>query len=120
VVTDPRQLSIEESTPKARADDPRTSHAAAAEVKIKATTAKARLLLAHYDYQWGMTDEEAATRAGLSLVSEYATRCSELRKLDPPLLAETGRERKGRAGMGRIVSQITPAGIHYVTGKGWR
>ena len=121
------ELAVVEGTPKARSSDPPTAHAAAAAVKIKATSAKARLLLVHYDdhVKWGAdhagwTDEEAAGKAGLSLTSEYATRCSELRKVDPPLLVETGHEREGAAGVGRMVSRITDAGIAYVQEHAWR
>lgn len=116
---------VTESTPKARASDPPTSHDAADAVRITAESSKAKLLLAHYDdlergERFGMTDEQACVAAGLPLQSEYATRCSELRKVEPPLLAETGEERIGSAGVERMVSAITAEGVRYVREHGWR
>ena len=109
---------VVESTPTARNTDPGTSHAAAEAVRFNAQTAKGKLLRAHYETdREDLTDEEAAKLAGLSLTSEYATRCSELRNLG--LLVETGDERRGRAGMARIASRITQHGIDYVEEHGW-
>lgn len=112
---------------KARATDPPTSHAAAEAIRMKAESARWKLLLAHYDdwreHGWsqsGLADEEAAIIAGLSLRSEYASRCSELRKWDPPLLVMMEEERNGAAGVGRAVSRLTRAGRAFVEKAGWR
>jgi len=94
---------------------------------MKAGASRAKLLVAHFDdyraHGWedsGLTDEEAATVGGVSLLSEYATRCSELRKWDPPLLVMMEEERIGGAGVERKISRITRAGKAYVLDAGWR
>jgi hypothetical protein len=87
---------------QARHTDPDTSHDAAA--RIRPNTAKAALLQAHREHPDGLTDEEAARIAGLSLSSEYATRCSELTRIG--LLEVTGERRDGAAGMDRIVRRL--------------
>lgn len=114
----PRPERVIESTPTARVTDPPTSHMASMQVRMRAQGSKAALLLAHYDAGRDLTDEEAADLAGVSLSSEYATRCSELRNLG--FLDETGREREGRAGMARMTSVITVAGEAYVREARWR
>ncbi len=112
---------------KARTTDPSTSHDAAEAIRMRAGASRAKLLLAHYDDYiangWdhsGLIDEEAAAIAGLSLDSEYATRCSELRKCKPPLLMMMEEERTGRAGVERKISRLTKAGRSYVQNEGWR
>lgn len=111
-------LSLLEGEGQARASDPPTAKAAAASpwVRWRAGTARRELLLAHGRAQaagWpeskGLTDEEAAEIAALSLRSEYATRCSELRRLG--LLAETGEQRRSSSGLDRAVSRLTPLGF---------
>jgi hypothetical protein len=95
--------------PKARATDPATSHDAAEAVRVRSGTAKHKLLKAYAQAgAAGLTDEEAAVAAGLSLASEYATRCSELTKLG--LLAPTDLTRVGSSGQARIVRRITAQG----------
>lgn len=97
-----------------RRSDPGTSHNAATAIKVKAGTQRAKLLLAFRDapttrLQGDLTDEEAMEDAeGVSPVSEYAKRCSELR--DAGLIEPTGETRKGASGVDRIVSVITDAG----------
>lgn len=99
-----------------RRTDPATSHQAAAAIVVKATNQRGRLLLAHaawsdrdQSHEGGLTDEEAASLAeGVSLTSEYAKRCSELR--DAGLIEATGQTRKGASGAARIISRITEAG----------
>lgn len=91
-----------------RSQDPGTSHQAAQAITVKANTQRGRLLAA-----WGAledaTDEEAMEKAeGVSPVSEYAKRSSELR--DAGLIEATGEARKGSAGTPRIVSRITDEG----------
>ena len=97
---------------QARRTDPPTSHAAARQVRTG--SAKAALLLAHANHPDGLTDEEAARIAGLSLASEYATRCSELMRAG--YLADTTATRIGEAGMHRLVRRITAEGRKVVTG----
>jgi hypothetical protein len=94
---------------QARSSDPATSHAAAA--TIRTGSAKMALLQAHARHPEGLTDEEAARHAGLSLASEYATRCSELQRAG--LLDDTTDTRTGRAGMQRLVRVITPSGLRH-------
>lgn len=97
--------------PKARITDPDTSHAAAAAVKSKAATRSARLrLLEQYQRMGitGLTDREAAELAELPLDSEYATRCSELRKAG--LIEMTPASRRAPSGALRKVSRITAKG----------
>lgn len=110
----PCDTYVEPAKPKAarvipsRNTDPGTSHQAAAAVIITAKNQRGRLLAA-----WGRledaTDEEAMEAAeGVSAVSEYAKRSSELREAG--LIEVTGETRKGGAGTPRIVSKITDAG----------
>lgn len=58
-----------------------TSIAGARSVQYRAGTQKAKLLDAYRDaYPAGLTDDEAAVRAGLPLTSCYWKRCGELRQ----------------------------------------
>lgn len=98
-----------------RNTDPSTSHAAEVSVRITGDNQRGLLLKAFKAREGdnpddpGLTDEEAANRAvGVTLWSEYAKRCSELR--DAGLIAQTGETRKGDAGRPRIVSAITEQG----------
>lgn len=94
---------------QARRTDPATSHEAA--FKIRPGSARARLLMAHAIAQGireGLTDEEACMAAGLSLRSEYATRCSELMRAG--YLRDTEATRTGASGMSRVVRVITDQG----------
>lgn len=94
---------------QARATDPATSQAAARLIRARATGARVLLLEAFARAgEEGLTDEQAAERAGLSLSSEYATRCSELDRAG--VVATTPERRPGRAGMERVVRTITPLG----------
>lgn len=104
--------------PKARADDLKTSKMAADFVKAKATTARVRLMQAHAANPQGLTDEEAARWAGVSLVSEYATRCSELVRAG--LLADTEDTRIGSSGAARVVRRITDLGVEKMLERGRR
>jgi hypothetical protein len=105
---------------QARKTDPDTSVTAAKMITAKATTARVRLLTAFFDARGtdGLTDEQAAKLGGVSLYSEYATRCSELRRAQ--LIEATGRTRPGSAGAAREVSRITPAGISVMHQRGVR
>ena len=103
-------LGLWEEQPKARATDPATSHDAAESARLSVRTGSQRrkLLDAYKDAPDGLTHEEAATAAGISLASEYSTRCSEL--FNAGYLASTGEKRVGRAGHDRAVFRITDAG----------
>jgi hypothetical protein len=95
---------------QARSSDPPTSHAAA--FHVRPGSARFALLSAHLDYPAGLTDEEAAVLGGLSLRSEYATRCSELERagfLEPSTITRTGD-----SGLPRMVRRITDLGRHAV------
>lgn len=92
---------------QARRDDPATAQLAA--LRVRPGSARHALLEAHRTYQDGLTDEEAATIAGLSLASEYATRCAELKRAG--YLEDLGKTRRGRSGMARMVRRITRAGV---------
>ena len=78
-------------------------------VTAKANTAQVQLLKAHIAHPHGLTDEEAASLSGVSMLSEYATRCSELKR--DGVLVDTSKTREGRNGIGRIVRKVTPLGI---------
>lgn len=112
-----RTLCGEPRTIPARSTDPVTSHKATEEIKVRAGTQRARLLEA---FGWaaaesflGLTDEEAAIWAdGVSVQSEYAKRCSELREAG--FIEPTGKTRRGASGMERIVSRITDKGREWV------
>lgn len=94
---------------QARATDPDTAHAAAAARRWRKTSARAQLLGAFVEAgAYGLTDEQAAELAGLSLLSEYATRCSELRAL--ALVEDTEERRPGSSGLARVVRRVTGDG----------
>ena len=91
-----------------REPDWQTSVAAGRSVAYRAGTQKAALLAA-FRSAWpeGLTDEEAAVRADLSLSSEYSKRCGELRQDGYiTVVYENGEPltRPGSSGMDRIVS----------------
>jgi len=97
-----------EDQPKARATDPRTSHEAAETALTTRAGSQRHKLWQAFKWSLDLTDEEAAVKAGISLTSEYATRCSELRNAG--YIRDTGAERVGASGSRRIVSQITDLG----------
>lgn len=101
---------------QARADDPVTSKWAAAMIARSAPSDRVRLLRAHQYAAEGWTDDEAAMRAGLSMTSEYATRCSELRRMGA--LTDTIDTRESITGRPRIVRRITPYGLDILA-KRW-
>lgn len=87
-----------------RANDHGTSVAAASAVEPTTRTCRSMLRRAFIDAgKAGLTDEEAARRAGL-LHTCYWKRCGELRA--DAVIAWTGFERKGAAGVNRKVSAI--------------
>jgi hypothetical protein len=94
---------------KARTSDPSTSKQAAQDISIRVNSSRFKLLMAHYTDRNGLTDEEAATYAGLPLTSEYATRCSELERAG--LIASMPTQRTGSSGQLRVVRRITVQGV---------
>lgn len=95
-------------TVPSRRTDPGTSHQAAAHVVIRAGNQRTRLLAAWAELE-DATDEEAMEKAeGVSALSEYAKRSSELR--DGGYIVPTGDARTGQSGTPRLVSKITDAG----------
>lgn len=98
----------------ARESDPETSHAATREIRVKAGSQRAYLLRAFAKYpEDGLTDEQAAINDGhVSMYSEYAKRCSELR--DGGFIEPTGETRPGMSGQARIVSRITDKGRDWL------
>lgn len=95
----------------AKATDPATSHTAANGGAIRKGTQRHLLLKAWAAYgAEGLTDEEAMILAdGVSPMSEYAKRSSELR--DAGLIIPTGETRPGSSGTERMVSRITELGL---------
>ena len=98
---------------KHRNSDPLTSRQADLFASSKSTSARQRLIEAHFAAPNGLTDEEAAKAAGLDLSSEYSTRCSELKR--DGLLEDTDRTRPGSTGLQRTVRQLTAKGATYWT-----
>jgi hypothetical protein len=104
-------LGLWEEQPKARASDPATSHEAAESARLNVRTGSQRrkLLDAFKEAgDAGLTHEQAAMAAGISLASEYSTRCSELS--NAKFLEATGEKRVGSRGLDRAVFRITDAG----------
>lgn len=95
--------------PKSRKSDLPTARLAAEQMKIKANSSRHKLLMAHYSDRNGLTDEEAATHAGLPLTSEYATRCSELERAG--FISNMPTHRSGASGALRVVRRITQKGV---------
>jgi hypothetical protein len=77
---------------RARATDPETSHRGGQDVQIRAGSQQAILLRSYFVRTEGLTATEAATEAGVSLLSCYWKRCSELRQggFIRPLLDDDG------------------------------
>ena len=101
---------------RARRDDHATSKAGAAAVAPRAGSQRAHLLAMYERNHWreeGLTDEEAAERAGL-LGSCYWKRCGELRDEGWIEVVRdsdgTPVTRLGSAGSPRFASRITAAG----------
>lgn len=92
-----------------RNTDPDTSHKGEKDVALRADTQKYDLLDAFERYGPTMMSEEAARLAGISALSCYWKRCSEL-CLDMGYLEDTGNRKTGRSGSERIVYTITPRG----------
>ena len=108
------QAAIDHAPGRSRRDDYATSRAGAESIKFRAGSQKAKLLAAFASCP-GMTDEQAAIAAGLSLRSCFWKRCGELR--DAGLLAFTGEQRIGSAGTSCGVSEITASGRETASGS---
>lgn len=93
---------------RTRANDYSTSVAGAVAVSWRAGSQKARLLATYRLSPDGLTDEEAAAQAGIPDRSCYWKRCNELRQAG--LITPTGQERRGAAGVPRIVCAVTDTG----------
>ncbi|HEY7821244.1 MAG TPA: hypothetical protein VIG24_00325 [Acidimicrobiia bacterium] len=105
---DQPELVFDEHPGRHRQPDWGTSVRAGKAVAYRAGTQKAALLDA-FRSAWplGLTDEEAARRAGLSLSSEYSKRCGELRQDGYIAVEYVGSEpltRPGSSGLDRVVS----------------
>lgn len=90
---------------QARASDPPSSKKAARQFTVRKGFHRGDLLLAFAASPAGLTDEEACAKAGLPLSSEYATRCSELKRMG--LIADTHNTRPGASGVDRVIRRIT-------------
>lgn len=110
------QLSIDDALGDvipSRTTDPVTSHAAAKEIRVKAGSQRAYLLHCFWNFPGGLTDEEAMRCShGVSAMSEFSKRCSELR--EGGFIEATGETRAGSAGPQRIVSRITAKGRAWI------
>lgn len=95
-----------------RRSDPTTSHAAEKRIRVAANNQRGKLLRAYAGATYGLTDDEAQARAGVSFESCYWKRCSELR--DAGFIATTGTTRTGRAGVQRIVCALTASGRQVI------
>lgn len=99
---------------RARSGDHATSIEGATAVSSRAWNQRDRLLDAFASSPiHGLTDEEAAIKAGLEH-SCYWKRCGELRA--EGLIAATVDTRRGRAGVSRTISKITMAGRARIYG----
>jgi len=95
-----------------RASDKVTARDAASLITAKATTARVQLLLAHYTHPDGLTDEEACALAGLSVMSEFRTRCSELMRSG--VIEDLTLTRPSSAGVDNVVRRITETGVRVI------
>jgi hypothetical protein len=100
----------------ARNTDPSTSDKATKGLTMRANSQRSKMLAAFAGFGTeGATDEQAMEAAiGVSPLSEYAKRSSELREagLIEPVRTDTGAvvTRKGGQGAQRIVSRVTDEG----------
>ena len=97
-----RVCELDERKGRSRRNDHKTSKAGAQDVAYRAGSQKDKLLNAYRTaYPAGLTDEEAAIAAGLSLRSCFWKRCSELRQ--DRLIVRTGESREGSANVEMMV-----------------
>lgn len=93
--------------PAARFADPITSHRAAASVKMRATSQRARLLRP-FGQHADLTADEAWSYTAIPETACYWKRVSELAAAE--LIEPIGTTRRGRAGEPQTVYRITDAG----------
>lgn len=93
---------------RARAEQPETSANAAGLSLGRRGSQRVRLAEAHAAHPGGLTDEEAATIAGIDPRSTPWRRCGELRDLG--VLADTGRRRPTSLGADAVVWALTDLG----------
>lgn len=99
--------------PAARFADPITSHRAAASVRMRSSSQRARLLRP-FSRHADLTADEAWSYTSISETSCYWKRVSELAAAE--LIEPTGETRKGRAGEPQTVYRITDAGRTVLAG----
>lgn len=99
--------ATETDRPAARFADPITSHRAAASVKMRATSQRARLLRP-FGQHADLTADEAWSYTAIPETACYWKRISELAAAE--LIEPTGTTRRGRAGEPQTVYRITDAG----------
>jgi hypothetical protein len=105
--------AVDARTGRTRRGDRPTSVQGAQGVAYRAGSQKDLLLRSYLNQSDGLTDEEAAKVAGLSLRACYWKRCGELREDGMiRILIRDGQEvtRVGDAGSSRIVCEITLRG----------
>ena len=93
----------------ARADDPDTSHEAAATVDV---SRQARRILAAYALGDALLDVEAYSRVGFPVTNNRGQRCSDLRSAG--FIERTGNRRRTANGKAAHECRITAAGLTYL------
>lgn len=105
--------AVDEREDRTRTQDYTSSIEGSRSVAYRAGTQKARLLKA-FGELGDATDEEAAKRAGISLLSCYWKRCGELRAdglIEWVYAHNDHAQRRGNAGTFRNLSRITAPGV---------
>jgi hypothetical protein len=97
-----------------RRNDGATSGAGAKAITVRAGSQRA-MLLAAYDSNVYLTDEEAGNVSGLSMLPKccYWKRCSELRQAG--YIRPTGKTRTSSAGVEQQVCEITDEGSRVLS-----
>jgi hypothetical protein len=97
-----------------RRNDGATSGAGAKAIKVRAGSQRA-ILLAVYDSNVYLTDEEAGNVSGLAMLPKccYWKRCSELRQAG--YIRPTGKTRTSSAGVEQQVCEITDEGSRVLS-----
>ena len=97
-----------------RRNDKATSKAGAQAMTVRAGSQRAKLLSTYFSNPY-LTDEEAGTASGLSLLPKccYWKRCSELRQAG--YIRATGKTRVSTAGVEQQVCEITDEGSRVLS-----